>query len=243
MRALLLFLFFFSFSDEGLAKDEPTAVTKERVEKFRGRLMRKYDRPEIPFKLLPHVIGQVNYVNVRAMVDNWLAMPDNTRVQIAKIFADARVERYIFLALLESKGNPAARSKHDFGLFQVNERSGRAVCGLGQQELLDPLENARCAVKLLRQCARFRGWQAQVICYNGKLAVCPWKGYQSCLYKKWRAGDKTVATSLFYPIKYLVHREIGEQFLGMRFPPPSRSKKPLIRQKDYWPKGGKLVWR
>ena len=100
---------------------------------------------------------------------------------------------------------------------------------MDKKELLDPVKNARCAVKVLGHCGRFKGWQARVICYNGKLDACPWKGYQACLYKKWKAGEKYVATSLFYPIKFVVYQEIGQQFIAPYFPKSEPRKK--IREK------------
>jgi hypothetical protein len=221
---LLAFLFIFPIF-EVEAKGKKT-VTPKQVKVLREKVKRKYHRQEIPFSLLPHVIGRINYIDVSKIVSNWLSIPVEAQEAVVRIFREAKLEDYIFIALLESKADYLAKSNTgDFGLFQINGRTGRKVCKMNKNELLDPVMNARCAVKVLRQCGRFKGWQARVICYNGKLEVCPWKGYQSCLYKKWRAGEKYVATSLFYPIKFVVYQEIGRQFIAPYFPKTKQEKK------------------
>jgi len=225
MRYWLLALLFICPIFEAEAKEKPS-VTVKQVRGLREKVQRKYHRQDIPFSLLPHVIGRINYADVSKIVSNWLSIPVEAQSAVVRVFREAKLEDYIFIALLESKADYLAKSSTgDFGLFQINGRTGRAVCKMGKKELLDPVMNARCAVKVLRQCGRFKGWQARVICYNGKLEVCPWKGYQACLYKKWQAGEKYVATSLFYPIKFVVYQEIGRQFVAPHFPKVEREKK------------------
>lgn len=221
---VLMFLFLFPiFAVEAKEKD---LVTPKQVHQLREKVQRKYHRRDIPFSLLPHVIGRINFLDISKIVSNWLAMPSESSAEVVRIFRSAGLEPFIFISLLESKADYRVKSKtNDFGLFQINGRTGRKVCKMDNKELLDPVKNARCAVKVLRQCGRFKGWQARVICYNGKLDSCPWKGYQACLYKKWKAGETSVATSLFYPIKFVVYQEIGRRFIAPHFPKPAPGRK------------------
>lgn len=227
---VLAFLFIFPIFE--VEAKEKELVTPKQVHQLKEKVQRKYHRKDIPFSLLPHVIGRINFIDISKIVSNWLAMPSEARTEVVGIFRSAGLEQFIFIALLESKADYRAKSgTEDFGLFQINRRTGSKVCKMDKKELLDPVKNARCAVKVLQQCGRFKGWQARVICYNGKLDVCPWKGYQACLYKKWQAGEKYVATSLFYPIKFVVYQEIGRQFIAPHFPKlepgrKNREKKP-----------------
>ena len=225
-----VFAFLFIFPIFEVEAKENELVTVKQVKALREKVARKYHRQEIPFSLLPHVINRINFADTKKMVENWLAIPSDARAKVVQMFRTAGLEQFVYLALLESKADHLARSDTDYGLFQINGRTGQSVCKMNQKELLDPVMNARCAIKILRQCGRFKGWQARVICYNGKLSVCPWKGYQACLYKKWRAGNKAVATSLFYPIKFVVYQEIGRRFIASYFPKVEQEKKTKERK-------------
>lgn len=130
--------------------------------------------------------------------------------------------------LLESGANPDKQSSAGaIGLYQVMPGVAKDVCGLMLPDLFDPDKNAACALKIMKRCQRFSGWQAQAICYNGKLSACPWKGYQKCLAKKAKAGNVRVLESLYFPIKLFLYQQIGEYFFkeDLNLSAPHKGKK------------------
>jgi hypothetical protein len=189
-------------------------VTTKAVKQFKDSLWKRFNRKDVPFCYLKHVIHRVNPVNVKGMVRNWNKMPLPTQQRILQMFEEAGLSRFVFNALLESAGNPDAIGNGDYGLYQINGNIGEKVCQTTRMDLLDPVRNAECAITIMSRCKkRFGSWMAQVVCYNGKFSSCPWRGYQKCLYKKWRAGSKKVATSLFYPIKVWLYNQIGMEYI------------------------------
>jgi len=90
--------------------------------------------------------------------------------------------------------------------------SAKSVCSLILPDLFDPQKNAECALKIMQRCQSLRGWQAQAICYNGKLESCGWHGYQKCLAAKAKNGNQGVLESLHFPVKLFLFQKVGETF-------------------------------
>lgn len=203
-------------------------VSEASVKQFRDQFWRKWHRQDTPYVFLPRVIGKVNYPNLKRLESNWRALPLALRQKIYQHFHQNGLEKFFWLMFLESSADPDRVSRAGaIGLFQVMPGVAKDVCSLMLPDLYDPWNNAQCAVKILKRCQRFGGWQAQAICYNGKLSCCPWNGYQKCLARKAKAGNTAVLGSMLYPIKFHMFAKIGEYFFlsDVKKPPKAQVRK------------------
>ncbi len=190
-------------------------VTEVAVTKFKERLVRKYHRKDVPYVYLPEVVGRVNYPNLKRLERNWDKLSRKVLRSLYQQFKDAGLERFFWLQLQESAADPNRESTQGaIGLYQVMPGVAGSVCGLMKADLFDPQKNGECALAIMKRCSRFSGWQAQAICYNGKVEICPWKGYQKCLARKAKAGNHRVLESLHFPIKLLMFEQVGKEFFA-----------------------------
>jgi len=189
-------------------------LSEAGVLEFRVNLLRHHYRQDLPYLYIPQVAQGLTLQHMKRLEANWDKLSLTFRQEYFRKFKEAGLERFFWLMLLESGADPNKVSPAGaIGLYQVMPSSAREICGLGTSGLYDPSQNAECALKIMKRCQHLRGWQAQAICYNGKLAVCPnWKGYQKCLAKKAAAGSKGVMESLTFATKLFVYQHVGEHF-------------------------------
>lgn len=188
-------------------------VSRSTVTEFKDNLARKYTRTDVPYVYLPQVMGHVSVPNLAHIEKNWQKLSLSFRKKTFQAFQVAGLEKFFWLMLLESGADPNKVSPAGaIGLYQVMPGIAKDVCHLMKADLFDPQKNATCAATIMKGCQRFNGWQAQAICYNGKLATCEWKGYQKCLAAKAKAGNHRVLESLHFPVKLFLYQKVGENF-------------------------------
>jgi len=183
------------------------------VQAFQAKILRRHYQTEPPYLYLPKVMDHASFPNLRHLEANWNKLSLALRQSVYDDFKSAGAERFFWLMLLESESNPSKVSPVGaVGLYQIMPQSAKEICGLQRHDLFDPQKNAACALRIVQRCQKLRGWPAQAICYNGKLASCKWKGYQKCLAKKAKEGNTAVLESLYFPVKVFLYQKVGEKF-------------------------------
>ncbi len=198
------------------AKIQKEIVSAEQVDALRKAVAKKYNYKEViyPFVLVGDIVSKLNHGNVNGLLRNWNKIPSSKRLKILAMFKKAKLNRFVFLMFVESGADPSLVSYAGArGLFQIMPATAKAICGVAKEELLDPVTNAQCAIKVLIKYGAKENWRWALVKYNGKYESCPAKGYMRCLHDKYLAGNKKLYGAVHYQAHFLIYSEMGRRFI------------------------------
>ena len=209
-------------------------VSPADVKILKERIRRRFDRRELPYRLVKNITAKISYSHVNSLMRNWYALPADARQKIILNFEEAGIGNLIFLCFYESAADPWDVSWAEaISLYQITPRTAEFHCGVDEEafeSLYDPVDNSSCAVQILLDKGVKKDLVWGLLKYNGIRKACTGKGgYMACLEKtykeycdleKERKLTKKEArlkrryyNALMYVPNVLLHLAIGEELI------------------------------